>query len=140
MARKYRQEDVTSSVKYMQKMYERLIKRGVPPEVAMQQAAMYATKRALKYGGVLLLKKIAQKLAKAYNVPRQQNPIIYAYVNEVARALLEMGEEEDIAETVHAITQKHLNRMQEDSNLKAYDVIRALDSWFTALAKPSVLG
>lgn len=132
MAKKFRQETVESSMKYYQKMYERLIGRGLPVEQAQYQATLYTAKRALRYGAVLLLKKIADKVAIKDNLSRQERPIVYAFVNEVARALLEMGENEDINTVVRGIYAKHIARV---GNTNAAGTIKKLYRWLASVEK-----
>lgn len=135
MAKKFREETVESSIKYYQKMYRRLIGQGMPSEQAQFQAMVYTTKRALRYGAVLLLKRIAQKVLRAERtIPRQQYPIVYAFVNEVARALLEMGENESIDSTVMAIYKKHMARV---GNTEVANVIHKLAYWLASIEKKS---
>jgi len=132
MAKKFRQETVESSMKYYQKMYERLIGRGLPTEQAQYQATLYTAKRALRYGAVLLLKKIAEKVATKDNLSKQEKPIVYAFVNEVSRALLEMGENEDIISVVGGILAKNRARVG-DTN--AFRTIQKLARWLMSIEK-----
>ncbi len=132
MAKKFRQETVESSMKYYQKMYERLIGRGLPVEQAQYQATLYTAKRALRYGAVLLLKKIADKVAVKDNLSRQERPIVYAFVNEVARALLEMGENENIQSVVWSIYAKHKARVGDTNASKT---IGKLARWLSSIEK-----
>jgi len=134
MAKKFREETVESSLKYYQKIYRRLLHEGLEPGQAQMQAIAFTSKRALRYGAVLFLKKIAQKVAKSYNLPRQEYPIVYAYVNEVARALMEMSEEEPIEDVIKGITDKHKARLEKSSS-GALSVIEKLYWWLGQIEK-----
>jgi hypothetical protein len=132
MAKKFREETVESSLKYYQKIYRRLLAEGLEPGQAQMQAIAFTSKRALRYGAVLLLKKIAQKLARKYDVPRQEVPIVYAFVNEVAKALMEMGDNEPISEVVAGIYKKHTSRLA-NSVSSATTVIDKLYDWLSSI-------
>ena len=136
MAKKFREETVESSLKYYQKIYRRLLHEGLEPGQAQMQAIAFTSKRALRYGAVLFLKKIAQKVAKAEGISRQEFPMVYAYVNEVARALMEMGEEEPIEDVIKGITDKHVARV---GNTNAVVVIKRLSDWLTMIDKKSTV-
>lgn len=111
MAKKFRKETEVSSMKYHDKLYLRFLREGMSPEEANSRAWVYTVRRAEKYGAILVFKKIAQLYCEKAGVPRQARVMVYAFVNEAVKAIMEADTAEDIVNTVDNIYRKHANRV-----------------------------